>query len=211
MLTDPPQSDIQSVAPVPERHLDPYPIAPALNAENSRLAARYIRLANALHMDTGKTLHEHNPTLYDLPHILPPTHVCDWQDQDELNIKLVRVYYRVLRIYVEATGIWPGFLDSLPHGATEETYLTEPPPDPAIYPRELLLERAERTRLLDPTVYRRDLSLERMASYKTPHTKDPPSADDKLYRSSSLPRHSEQTLYPVDLRSPKRLTDWKKT
>ena len=72
VLTDPPESDMQSVAPVTERHLDPYPVAPALNAENSRLAARYIRLANALHMDTGKTPHEHNPTLYDLPHILPP-------------------------------------------------------------------------------------------------------------------------------------------
>ena len=45
---------------------------------------------------------------------------------------------------------------------------------------------------------------------KDPPQTDPPSEDEKLYRSSSLPRHSEQTLYPTDLRNPKPLTDWKK-
>ena len=219
VLSDPPESDMQSVAPVPERHLDPHPVAPALNAENSRLAARYIRLANALHMDTGKTPHEHNPNLHDLPHILPPTHIYDWSDQDELNIKLVRIYHEVLLIYVEATGIWPAFLNTLPPGATEETYLTEPPPDPTVFHRELQSEKIARICLLNPA-HCRDLSKERakwarsLAAYDPPHKdftqKDSPPEDEKLYRSSSLPRHSERTLYPTDLRSPKPLTDWQK-
>ena len=126
---------------------------PALNVNNSRLAARYMRLAHALQNETGRTLMYHSPGLLNLPNIVPPANAFNRFDfdQDELGHQMHLQYDKLRMVYMKATGNDTTFLNSYPPGMNANNYLAEELLDPTGVMRPLTQEqRLEHALLLRP-------------------------------------------------------------
>ena len=147
---------------------------PALNANNSRLAARYMRLAHALQNETGRTLMYHSPGLLNLPNIVPPANAFNRFDfdQDELGHQMHLQYHKLRGVYMKATGHDTTFLDSYPPGMDESTYLADELIDPTGVMRlPTQAQQLERALLMRPGfIHGVDLS-GRPKEYDTPQQK----------------------------------------